>query len=194
MGRVVRIEGAPATIVGVMPEDFAFPQKQDLWLPLVPTPALEQRDNRDLWFAFGRLAPDVTPQTAQAEIDTIGRRLATAYLDTNRDYTPEVRTFNEFFVGPQENRLYETMWGAVGLVLLIACANLANLMLARALGRTRDIAVRIALGAGPWRIVRADPLAYGAACGVLLIAAALGCLLPARRATRVDPVIALRQD
>lgn len=170
VGRVVRINGEPATVIGVMPEGFAFPQKQDLWLPLVPTPDLLRRDNRSLWFAFGRLAPGATFESVQTELDAIGRRLAAEYPDTNRDDFPQARTFNEFFIGANENLLYRSMWGAVGFVLLIACANLANLLLARGLSRTREIAVRAALGAGFWRIVRqllAESVTLSALGGVL---------------------------
>jgi predicted permease len=153
-----------------MPGGFAFPQKQDLWLPLVRTPTVQSRDWRDLWFAFGRLAQGATLESARAEMAAIGERLASEYPDDNRGYLPAVRTFNEFFIGPNENVVYMTMWGAVAFVLLIACANLANLMLARALGRTREIAVRIALGAGRWRIVRqlvTESLMLAAAGGLL---------------------------
>lgn len=154
VGRVMRVDGMPTTVIGVMPPGFSFPQKQALWLPLMPTPEERQRDARNLWFAFGRLAAGATLERAGAEMDAIGRRLADRYPLTNRDYMPGVRTFNEFFVGPNENTVYATMWGAVAFVLLIACANLANLTLARAVGRSREIAVRIALGAGRWRIAR----------------------------------------
>ena len=137
-----------------MPHGFSFPQNEDLWLPLVPTPDLEKREARGLWFAFGRLADGVTVESARAEIETIGHRLATAYPRTNQGWVPQPRTFAEFFVGRDAPLIYGAMWGAVGFVLLIACANLANLMLARAIGRAREISVRVALGAGRGRIVR----------------------------------------
>ncbi len=154
IGRAVRINGAPTTVIGIMPRGFSFPQKQDLWLPLVPTPAVQRREARDLWFAFGRLADGVTTESARAEMDAIGRRLASAYPLTNHDFLPVIRNFQEFFIGPNESLIYGAMWGAVCCVLLIACANLANLMLARTIGRSREMSIRIALGAGRWRIVR----------------------------------------
>ena len=156
IGRAVRMNGAPTTIIGVMPQGFSFPQKQDLWVPLLRTPEVEKRANRETWFVFGRMKEGVTIQTARAEMETIGRRLGKAYPLTNqgRNLLPQVDDFRGFFIFENETPVYWTMWGAVGFVLLIACANLANLMLARALGRSREISVRIALGAGRWRIIR----------------------------------------
>jgi len=126
----------------------------DVWVPLVQTPKVMSRENRDTWVVVARLAKGVTVETAQAEMDVIGKRLATEYPVTNRELLPEVQTFTQFFIGPNAALIYGSMWGAVGFVLLIACANLANLLLARAIGRSREISVRIALGAGRWRIIR----------------------------------------
>ena len=148
IGQSVRINGTPTTIVGVMPPDFSFPQNQDLWVPLVRTPDVRRRAARQLWFAFGPMNDGVTRESARAELATIGRQLASAYPDTNEGWVPQPRTFAEFFVGRDAAVIYGALWGAVGFVLLIACANLANLLLARAIGRSRDVAVRIALGAG----------------------------------------------
>lgn len=144
----------PTTVIGVMPKGFAFPQDQDLWVPLIPIANLQQRDARTLWFAFGRLADDVTRETARAELETIASGLASAYPETNQGQIPRVESFTEFFMDRNAPTIYRALWGAVGFVLLIACANLANLLLARSTGRTREISVRAALGAGRWRIVR----------------------------------------
>jgi predicted permease len=154
IGRTVRINGVPTTVIGVMPRRFSFPQNQDAWLPLVPTPEVRRRDNRETWFVLGRLADGVTVETARAEIETIGRRLAAAYPATNDQTPPLVQTFDEFFIGPQATMIYRAMWVAVALVLLIACANLANLLLARAIGSAREMSIRIAVGSSRWRIVR----------------------------------------
>ena len=154
IGRSVRINTAPTTVIGVMAEGFSFPQKQDLWVPLVPTSNVQKRDARNLWFAFGRLADGVDHESARAEMDAIGQRLANDHPLTNQHFRPVVRTFHEFFIGPNETLIHISMWGAVGFVLLIACANLANLLLARAIGRSREMSLRIVLGAGRWRIIR----------------------------------------
>lgn len=154
IGRSVRINGAQTTFIGVMPRGFSFPQTVDLWVPLVQTPEVLKRENRDTWMAIGRLADGVSIEAARAEMDVIGKRLAIAYPLTDAEQPPIVQKFHEFFIGPNAMRIYGSMWGAVGFVLLIACANLANLLLARAMGRSREISVRIALGAGKWRIMR----------------------------------------
>jgi predicted permease len=154
IGEIVSINGEPTTVIGVMPRGFSFPQNQDLWVPLVPTTDLQKRDARNLWFAFGRLADGATFESAAAELEIIGTRLAAAYPQTNEGWVPQPFTFTEFFVGRNATTTYGALWGAVGFVLLIACANLANLTLARAMGRIREVSVRIALGAGRARIVR----------------------------------------
>jgi predicted permease len=154
-----------------MGEGLDFPHHRvDLWVPLVLTPNLLQRQRRVFWFAFGRMADGATITSARAEMEAIGRRLEAAYPLTNRGVHPRVMNFHEFFLGPNAATIYGSMWAAVGFVLLIACANLANLLLARAIGRSREIAVRIALGAGRWRIIRQlliESVTLSAAGGVL---------------------------
>ena len=156
IGREVRVNGETATIVGVMPNGFSFPQNSDLWVPLIPTPQARDRGERGLWFVFARLRPGVTVESSRAEMETIGRRLGDAYPLTNqgRNLIPQVQQFHEFFIGDNATRIYQAMLVAVVFVLLIACANLANLLLARATDRSREAWMRIALGAGRWRIVR----------------------------------------
>ncbi len=175
IGQTLRINGAPpTTIIGVMPDGFSFPQNQDLWIPLTQTADLQARDARKLWFAFGRMADGVTRESARAELETIGSRLARAYPRTNQGQIPQLQSFSEFFIGSNATLIYGAIWGAVGFVLLIACSNLANLMLARAIGRSREISISIALGAGRWRIIRQALIesliltTMGGACGWLI--------------------------
>ncbi len=154
LGRTLRLNGRPATIVGVMPDNMKFPTNAELWAPFVPTPVQEKRDWRGLG-VFGRLRDDTTPAQALAELNGIGQRLAAAYPDTNKDLVGvRVETFNERFNGGPIRVVFLTMMGAVGFVLLIACANVANLLLSRSAHRAREIALRIALGATRWRVVR----------------------------------------
>jgi HAMP domain-containing protein len=176
-----------------MPQGFSFPQNQDLWLPLVPTADLQKRNNRGLWFAFGRMTEGATFESARAELALIGQRLASAYSKTNDGWVPTPRTFAQFFVSVNATMIYGSLWGAVGFLLLIACANFANLQLARAIGRRREISVRMALGAGRGRIVR-QVVTESLTCVVLVVFATLGCWIPVRRAVCVDPVVALRHE
>src|SRR5204862_3700618 len=104
--------------------------------------------------AFGRLAPGVTLEQARAELTTIAARLAHDHPDTNTGVKPTVMTFNERYNGGPIKLVFLALMGAVGFVLLIACANVANLLLARSAYRSREISVRVSLGATRWRIVR----------------------------------------
>lgn len=154
VGQVVQLNGVPTTVIGVMPQGFSFPEDQSLWTPLLPTPAALERGGFYARYAFGRLAGSATIEGARAELDAIGRRLASAYPRTNDGVVPVARTFGEWFVGTNATALYEAMWGAVAFVLVIVCGNAANLLLERAVSRSRDISIRLALGAGRWRIIR----------------------------------------
>lgn len=154
IGTVVSVNGEPVTVVGVMPEEFVFPQRQDLWMPMSPRVSTQPRNGRGLWLAVGRLADDVTIEQVRAEMQSVGAHLATEYPATNTGVTPFVQTFSDFFVGPDATIIYGSLWAGVGVLLLIACANLVNLLLARASGRTRETGVRLALGAGRIRIAR----------------------------------------
>jgi putative ABC transport system permease protein len=156
LGRTIRFNSYPATVVGVMPKDFVFPFNQDLWIQLVPmgdNDAFEKRESRFM-IVFGRMQDGTNIKAARAEMDSIGHNLAAAYPVSNREFTPVVEDYNEFYMGPEIVVIFSSMLVAVGFVLLIACVNIANLMLARAAGRAREISVRLAIGAGRWRIVR----------------------------------------
>ncbi len=136
-----------------MPEGFDFPEEHDIWLPLAHTPGLEQR-GAGSHMAFGRLRDDANLEEARTELATINRRLEAAWPATNRGVVPTLKTYSQFFVGPDAPMIYGSLWAAAWFVFLIACANLANLTLARTMGRWRDFATRIALGAGQGRMLR----------------------------------------
>lgn len=151
--RSVRIDGSPATIVGVMPDGFKFPNNESLWLPMVPTEQEESRSNRSL-VLFGILKPGVLQRSAQADLEVIGRALAGEFPKEYQDWTPWVRTFSQTFNGGPIRLVFLAMLGAVGCVLLIACANVANMLLGRAITRGREMSIRTALGATRWQIIR----------------------------------------
>ena len=152
VGRVVRAGNALATIIGVMPEGFGFPNNQQLWMPLVDTAELRDRSQRNLTL-IGKYLPGVSREQARADLDVIAQRLAAEYPD-NEGLGARVATFHELQNGGPIRIVFLLMQGAVGFVLLIACANVANMMLSRALGRAREMSVRAAMGASRWRMVR----------------------------------------
>ena len=155
IGRTVRINDVPAVIIGVMPEGFKFPQQADLWQPLMTTPNIEtQKRNQRPLQVFGRLASGTTREQSQGEMLTITERLETEHPDTNKNLRARVQTFNENMNGGPIRTVFLSLMGAVAFVLLIACANVANLLLSRATNRAREIAVRISIGASRWRVIR----------------------------------------
>jgi predicted permease len=155
VGRAVRIDEVPTTVIGVMPALLDFPRETEVWKPLIPSDDFKKRENRR-FTVYGHLADRSTLKSASTEVSGIMQRLASEYPITNKDIGGRVIDYNEYFAGNENGirNVFLAMLGAVGFVLLIACANVANLQLARAVGRMREISIRVALGAGRWRIIR----------------------------------------
>ena len=152
-GQTITVNGEAATILGVMPEGFMFPSDQLLWVASRDSRAEEpDRGRANTFNVFGRLRDGVSLDQAAVEMATIAQRLADAYPASNEGVTTRFRTFVEDDTGPELVAVFGAMQGATIFVLLIACANVANLLLARATLRTRESAVRSALGASRWRV------------------------------------------
>ena len=155
VGKTIALDGNSFTVIGVAPPGFSFPDRPDVWIPLVFAQDDLNPDGRGAhWMGImGRLAPNVTVTQATSELVTITRRLEQQYPESNTNMSGAVIPMQEYLVGDVRPALY-VMLGAVAFVLLIACANVANLLLVRAASRESEMAVRTALGAGAWRLVR----------------------------------------
>ena len=206
LGRTLNLGGEPHTVVGIMPPQMSSPQQADAWFPLMPltdNQDYQSRGNHPGLTGWGRLKPGVTVKTAQAEMTTLAKRLEQEHAKTNKNIGVRVQPLLENQVGEYRSSL-TLLLCAVGVVLLIACANLANLLAARGAARSREFAIRTAIGAGRWQIIRQLLLesmvlaVLGGALGIFLAAWGrdlLVALMPAEamrfQETRLDAWVLL---
>jgi putative ABC transport system permease protein len=161
IGRTIPLEGASYEVIGIMPAEFAYPvsapRPTDLWTPYVVAPDERVRNPGNFSFylqSIARLKPGVTLRQAQAQMDQIATAIEAANPEWNKGRKIGVRPLRDHLVGASTRSWMLMLLGAVGIVLLIACANVANLLLARASSREREVGIRAALGAGRWRLIR----------------------------------------
>jgi putative ABC transport system permease protein len=199
IGKTIELDAEPYTVVGVMPPGFEFPTGADaqLWTPLAFDPKdLHGRSRRARsLMVVGRLSTQATPEQAQEEVEVLAGRIASAHKDSNEGWSARVVAAHEQLVAASRPALMMLM-GAVGFLLLIVCANMANLFLARLSSRRKEIAVRSALGGSRWEIARpilAESLLLSLGGGVLGLLAALWGLrvlvaLPEARLPRIEQI------
>jgi predicted permease len=167
LNQSLNLDGASYAVVGVMPADVFFPDGLEIAIPIAASPGGERLYEHDLE-VYGRLKPGVTFQQADAELKAIAAQLYSGYSDTDRSWSTGIIPLAHDLVGPELRAGLFVLLGAVGLLLVIACANLSNLLLVRASAREHELAIRTALGAGRWRVIRqlvAESLVLTAAGG-----------------------------
>jgi predicted permease len=152
IGSDVTLDDRRYTVIGIMPDSFAFPNPAELWVPLVLDPARD-RDEHDLT-VIGRLGPDITLDQASSDLQRVAEKLGTEHPRTNAGWSVRVASFDDWMIGPRLERAVFVLFGAVGFLLLMACANIANLLIARGSARQAEIGIRAALGASRARLTR----------------------------------------
>ncbi len=205
VGKTFNNADGGTTVIGVMAPDFNFPSYADVWVPLARNSG-EMRNRSNRYFSVvGRIRADQSIESAEAELETIASRLEAEHPQANRGWTAHLTPLRDNVMGSVRTALF-VLLGAVGCVLLIACTNVANLLLARAASRRREMAIRLALGAGRARIMRqllTESLVLGIAGGAIGLAFAVWGLdlligiLPSREAfqlpveIRIDRMVML---
>ncbi len=154
LNRTIELDQRTYTIVGVMPKTMQYPSTADIYLPLAPTPGELANRSAHNYLVTARLRDGVSVKQAQAEMGALAERLAQAYPATNAGWSAHVETLLDGINGPYTNLYYRMILAATLFVLLVVCANIANLQLARGIARRPEIALRTALGASRWRILR----------------------------------------
>jgi putative ABC transport system permease protein len=158
-GKTIRVNGKPRIVVGVMPSDFRFPEsmgqdlRKGLWLPMQATAEMQKDRGSHFFYIMAALKPDVTLAQGRAELAAIAQHIRQVDPEKGKDIAFRIANYHEMLTGPVRD-VFIALVVALGLVLLIACGNVANLLIARCLGRQQEFAVRAALGAGQFRLVR----------------------------------------
>jgi predicted permease len=184
LGRVVRVNGMPRTVIGVLPRHFEFPYSAELWLPLVLTQDAAREGDHNL-FTIARLAPRVGLERAQAEADAVAERLARDYPQSHDGWDILVRPLRAELIQDVQSPILATLFGAAAFLLLIASANVAALLLARGVEQERDLSLHVALGAPRRRLIRRLVL-QGVVLALVAGAVGLGLALLA-----LPPVVAV---